>query len=188
MSYDVDWPNAEYHQVLPGLYMGGHVWQERGVNKHSADSSVSEDPSWDYVISAYADDARQCLPQCDMRYVLFADTEDGLSDEVWARIRSAVNEIVWNWREGSKVLIRCQAGYNRSGLLMCLVLMQLGFSAEKAIAHARWRRGRHVLVNRVFEQYVRDREDEYYMPDSWDETELIMNLSVPVKEEVAEEV
>lgn len=163
MSYSVQWPKAEYHEILPNLYIGGHLWEEDGRAKDSRHSSVSGDLSWDYVVSAYMSEFETSWPQCDQRLVLFPDTEEGLDDETWARIKSAVDEVVSRWRQGQKVLIRCQAGYNRSGMMMSLVLMRLGYTADKAVHHVRWRRGRSVLVNPVFESYVHEREDEYYV-------------------------
>lgn len=181
MGYEVEWPDAEYHEILPRLFLGGHLWAERALTKDSRHSSVSTDPSWDYVVSAYASKAPASWPQCDQRLVLFEDTEDGLGDETWGRIRSVVDQIVLRWRQGQKVLVRCQAGYNRSGMIMSLVLMRLGMTADKAIHQARWRRGRDVLVNRVFEGYVRAREDEYHDEEAWPSTEALMNAPDPTR-------
>jgi protein-tyrosine phosphatase len=44
------------------------------------------------------------------------------------------------WRDGERVLVRCQAGVNRSGLVMALVLMLDGMDAHDAIALIRERR------------------------------------------------
>ncbi len=44
------------------------------------------------------------------------------------------------WQGGEKVLIRCQAGANRSGLITAIVLMTDGMSAEVAIAKIRAKR------------------------------------------------
>lgn len=181
MGYDVDYPNAEFHEILPNLFQGGHLWREDLRIRGARYSSVSLDPSWGYVVSACLELDEECFPQCDMRLVLFDDTEKGLSDETWERIRSVVDEVVVRWRRGQKVLIRCQAGYNRSGMLMCLVLMRLGFTAEKAVWQVRWRRGKHVLINQVFERYVREREEEYLDLDAFGATEARMNKLVPVK-------
>lgn len=166
MVYQVNYPSAEFHEILPNLFQGGHVWREDLRVCYPRNSKVFEDPSWDYVVSAYfgVDDYLHyvnCMPQCDMRLVLFSDTENGLSDETWDRIRSVVDEIVRRWTQDQKVLIRCQFGYNRSSLLTCLVLMRLGFTADKAIETLRQCRGKDVLINRVFEGYVRERESEY---------------------------
>ena len=44
------------------------------------------------------------------------------------------------WKAGEAVLIRCQAGANRSGLVMALVLMKEGLSAQDAIDAIRSKR------------------------------------------------
>jgi protein-tyrosine phosphatase len=179
LSYNVDWPNAEYHEIIPNLFQGGHDWAEGGKIKGASSSTVSGDKSWDYVVSAYFLPREKSLPQCDTRFVLFDDTEYGLEEETWSRIQSAVDEVVDRWRNGQKVLIRCQAGYNRSGMIMALVLMRLGENAEDAIKRIRLRRGKHALVNKVFEDYVRQREQLYYDPSSWSATESLINELVP---------
>lgn len=148
--------------MLPGLFQGGHQWAENGLQaRDSRHSSISGDLSWDYVVSAYITDWETSWPQCDHRLVLFADTQKGLDEETWRKIRSAADAVVSRWLSGQKVLIRCQSGYNRSGLLMVLVLMRLGLTAERAIELVRKRRGNDVLINPIFERYVYDREEEY---------------------------
>lgn len=138
MGYQVEWPNAEYHEILPNLFLGGHLWQVGLGDRDARHSTVFGDSSWDYVVSAYVSQAEASWPQCDQRLVLFADTEEGLEEETWVKIRSAVDQIVLRWRQGQKVLVRCQAGYNRSGMIMSLVLMRLGMTADKAIHQLRW--------------------------------------------------
>lgn len=176
MGYPVEWPSAEYHEVLPRLFIGGHLWKgEDGRNKCGKHSNMSEDASWDYVISAWFDDRHpQSFPMCDTRFVIFDDTERGLKDYIWDRIKFAVDQAAGRWRDGGKVLIRCQAGYNRSGLMMALVLMRLGLTAEDAIELLRRRRGPDVLINRVFEQYVYEHEETYQSQDALAETKALV--------------
>ncbi len=57
-----------------------------------------------------------------------------------------------------RVLIRCQAGWNRSGLITSLVLMRAGYSAQEAIDLIRERRSHHALCNQTFEQFLLDKE------------------------------
>jgi len=40
------------------------------------------------------------------------------------------------WKAGKKILIRCQVGCNRSGLVMAIVLMKEGYSAKDSIDQA----------------------------------------------------
>ncbi len=181
MTYTVKWPDAENHEVLPKLFLGGHQWVENVFQaRDSRHSKVSEDLSWDYVVSAYVTDWEASWPQCDHRLVLFKDTETGLDDDTWRKIESAVTQVVERWGSGQKVLIRCQAGYNRSGMIMALVLMRLGLSAECAIALLRERRGSDVLINSVFEGYVREREEEYRQPDNFPMTMALAGDWIPV--------
>lgn len=138
------------------------MWADGTRYQDGRHSSISEDDSWDYIVSAYVDTKNnRSWPSCDQRIVPFSDTEEGLDDKTWDRIKSAVEAVVDHWSEGQKVLVRCQAGFNRSGLIMALVLMKLGFTAEVAIKRLRDRRSSYVLVNPVFEEYVREREREY---------------------------
>ena len=54
------------------------------------------------------------------------------------------------------VLVHCQAGLNRSGLITALALMHMGRTADEAIRLLRDRRSPTVLCNRSFEQALRD--------------------------------
>jgi len=175
MPYDVDYPNAEYHEIVPNLFMGGHVWMVGNHYKSGKHSTVSEDESWDYVVSAYIERYEQTHPQCDSRLVIFDDTEKGLDDKTWAKIRRAVDAVYDRWTAGQKILIRCQAGLNRSGMLTALVLMRLGFTADVAIRTLREKRSPDVLVNRAFERYVHEREEEYWNKDIDDLVKFAIN-------------
>jgi len=58
------------------------------------------------------------------------------------------------WQAGARVLVRCQQGVNRSGLVTALILMLDGMTATEAIALLRDRRGPAVLNNTTFEQWL----------------------------------
>ena len=53
-------------------------------------------------------------------------------------------------------MIRCQAGINRSGLVVALLLMRDGMSAEDAINLIRKKRSEWALSNDHFNQYIRN--------------------------------
>lgn len=175
MPYKVRWPDAEYHEVLPRLFVGGHQWAENVLQaRDSRHSSIAADASWDYIVSAYVSDWEASWPRCDHRLVRFGDTEDGLDDETWEKIGLAVDRVVIRWVAGEKVLIRCQSGYNRSGMIAALVLMRLGLTAEEAIRLLRETRGPDVLINPVFEEYVREREKSYREPNALPMTKALV--------------
>ena len=58
------------------------------------------------------------------------------------------------WQIGEKVLIRCQAGANRSGLITALVLMKDGLSADEAIKLIQSKRS-FALSNSDFNDWLR---------------------------------
>jgi protein-tyrosine phosphatase len=60
------------------------------------------------------------------------------------------------WKSGKKVLVRCQAGWNRSGLVTALALMKDGHKAKDAIDLIRARRSPHALCNEDFVRYLED--------------------------------
>ena len=55
---------------------------------------------------------------------------------------------------GERVLVNCQAGLNRSGLVTALVLIAYGFTPEKAIEHIRVNRAELCLVNQSFVNFL----------------------------------
>lgn len=79
------------------------------------------------------------------------DAVDALADEIVA----ALDE------EDSKVLIHCQAGLNRSGLLTGLVLCKLGFEAKEALDLLRSQRSPLVLCNEAFEHHLLTHQEVY---------------------------
>ena len=60
------------------------------------------------------------------------------------------------WKSGKKFLVRCQAGWNRSGLVTALALMKDGQKAKDAIDLIRARRSPHALCNEDFVGYLED--------------------------------
>jgi protein-tyrosine phosphatase len=55
---------------------------------------------------------------------------------------------------GATVLVHCQAGLNRSGLVTALALMKAGRSAEDAIGLLRSKRCAEVLCNKTFFEWL----------------------------------
>ena len=64
-----------------------------------------------------------------------------------ARLKQAVEFGYNRWLSGDRVLVRCQAGLNRSGLVTALILMSTGLDAETAIEEIREKRAEIALFN-----------------------------------------
>jgi hypothetical protein len=60
------------------------------------------------------------------------------------------------WGQGKKVAARCQAGWNRSGLIIALVLLKEGYRAEEAISLIRERRSPNALCNPHFVKFIEE--------------------------------
>ena len=69
------------------------------------------------------------------------DLERIVAAAVWAHAR---------WAAGDRVLVRCQAGLNRSGLVTALVLMLAGWEPADAVRQLRVARSPHALCNAAF--------------------------------------
>jgi protein-tyrosine phosphatase len=80
---------------------------------------------------------------------------DGPLDE--PTFEKAVELADWlhtKWKSGSRSLSRCSMGWNRSGLVMALVLMREGFSSDQAVSLIRSKRGPNALCNSDFVKFL----------------------------------
>lgn len=72
----------------------------------------------------------------------------------FAELRQALDAAVWALDRDKRVVINCQAGLNRSGLLCALVLMTYGKLGQDAISHIRDRRHQWCLCNASFVRWI----------------------------------
>jgi protein-tyrosine phosphatase len=70
------------------------------------------------------------------------------------RLRQAVEFGYDRWKQGDRLLVRCQAGLNRSGLVMALILIKDGFTPYQAIDLIRQRRTDIALFNENFANWL----------------------------------
>jgi protein-tyrosine phosphatase len=61
-------------------------------------------------------------------------------------------------RKTGEVLVHCQAGLNRSGMVVATALMLDGMTADEAISHLREKRSHASLCNPSFEEFLRNLE------------------------------
>ena len=84
---------------------------------------------------------------------------DGPMDaETFVKVQELATWLHSEWKAGRKCLSRCQAGLNRSGLVIALVLMMDGFSADNALTLIREKRDRNALFNLDFVRLAKDYE------------------------------
>ena len=142
-----------YSEILTNLWMGG-TDDDDSVDKGSGRlPTYSDDREFDVVasLSAYS------LPMGWMVKEYRYGFPDGpTSDAVYQELEKIADYIYLDWKAGKKCLVRCQAGINRSGLMVALVLMRDGMSADKAIALIRKKRSPYALDNSHFVSYLKE--------------------------------
>ena len=138
-------PNPLYSEITYGLYQGGTPNNERlRVGGTGSDSTVG----FDAVITMYYDvaPANRSIPE--LRFLF----KDGKISEI--DLDELRHTIIWGRRHllaDHKLLVRCQAGLNRSGLIAALLLMLDGHAVEEAITLLREKRSEWALCN---DEYV----------------------------------
>jgi hypothetical protein len=156
--YNVFYPTDTWNQVLPRLFLGGTATED-DLASEQADSgfgmpeTLVNKSNFDTVITLYA----WARPADWFVKELRLGILDGpMSNFDLADLKALVVAAHTDWHAGRRVLIRCQAGINRSSLIMALVLIRDGLSADEAIDLMRSKRGMAVLANSHFVQWLRD--------------------------------
>lgn len=155
----IPWPTTPWDEIIPGLFMGGHNMVDsnrEGKFSMIRERSVVVDKEFDLVISLY-EDGYVHGPHPDVEHIehLFNDDHLRALDSVTkTRLHELAMYASLALDAGKKVLVRCQAGYNRSGLLVGLILMRAGLSAAEAIELVREKRSNFALQNDQFVLYL----------------------------------
>lgn len=142
------WPDTAPTEILPGLWQGGTSEANHLGMPTKPDHYRGERP-FDLIVTLYADAQPAPWGVEEIRYG-FPDAE--LEPSALARIQAIAAYARARWQEGARVLVRCQAGVNRSGLVLALILMHLGWDASRAVDHLREARSPRVLSNAEFER------------------------------------
>lgn len=106
---------------------------------------------FDYVLSLYPWEQYALPDGCERTEVQMYDS----LDQAMEQVDELADEVVERLANGQTVLIHCQAGCNRSGLLAARVLMKRGHTADSAITLLREKRSPLVLCNDTFENWLR---------------------------------
>lgn len=144
-----EWPVALPHMILPGLFQGGT--EDHDVVWEGAAQRLRGSYPFDVVVTLYADANPVPWGVEELRFGFYdaaLEPRDAVRVVELARMAHA------RWAEGQQVLVRCQAGINRSGLVTALILMMSGMDAASAIALIRERRSPYVLSNAHFERWL----------------------------------
>jgi len=153
-QHEIDWNFPLWSEILSGLWLGGtddfdtidyeaNTFGPREITKKEFEVVVTL-YAWARPVDWFVE---------EVRYGFYDDSSDNFDEAAVLRVAKYAHE---QWKSGKSVLVRCQAGINRSGLVMGIVLMMEGYTAEQAIELMRSKRSSSVLINRSFENYLKE--------------------------------
>ena len=135
-----------FSEILPNLYMGG-TGDSDIVQFGKRLPQLHEREEFDSVVTCYSYAQPMSWYVHENRYG-FADGP--MDHKTFVKAQELASWLHSEWKVGKKCLSRCQAGLNRSGLVIALVLMMDGYTADDAIALIREKRDHNALFNLDF--------------------------------------
>jgi len=150
--YLIDYPEDLWNEIVPGLFMGGTDDDDtiHEISLSSKCAITKKDFDTCITVYAWANPADWLVKE--LRYGFYdADLKDADLREIYDLVRVGHAD----WKRGKRVLVRCQAGMNRSGLVTALILMKEGYTADEAITLIRTKRHPNALFNKSFVNWLR---------------------------------
>ena len=157
-KWDEDFDDVPLHsKILDELYQGGTDDEATVYRGNKRLPTVGDLRPFDSVVSLCAYTLPVGWLVKEMRFAF----PDGPL-ELWTikEIEAIADWVHVQWKAGDRVLIRCQAGMNRSSLVTALVLLKDGLSADGAIALIRKQRSEYCFSNKHFVEYLQNRGED----------------------------
>jgi protein-tyrosine phosphatase len=154
-------PTELFNEIVPNLFMGGTA--DEDVIHLAASGNHRTDLPFDAIVTMYAWAQPADWRVQEFRYGV---PDAAIKDIDLNRLRQAVEFGFNRWVAGDRVLVRCQAGLNRSGLVTALILMLAGYSASDAITQIRTNRAEIALFNREYQSWLLNSATEFLFPSS----------------------
>ncbi len=139
-----------YSMIAPNLFQGGTDDLDV-IHLPVTNNRPRTDLPFDAIVTMYAWARPADWKIQEFRYGVY---DAAITDIDLDRLRQAVEFGYQRWKAGDRVLVRCQAGLNRSGLVTALILIKDGLSPEAAIKLIREQRGADALFNINFTNWL----------------------------------
>jgi hypothetical protein len=146
----IEEPQTLINEILPNLFMGGTL-DSKTIDRAQPLQEFQGERDFDCIVTLYAW-AAPANWGVEERRLGFPDAQ--IIEEYLEPIHEMATWAHSRWKSGKKVLIRCQAGLNRSGLLTALVLLREGHSPKQAIELIREKRSEWALCNSDYVTYI----------------------------------
>ena len=162
MSYQ---PTSLYSEIAPNLFMGGTA-DEDVIHQAAPYNKARTDLPFDAIITMYAWANPADWKVQEFRYGIY---DSDISQIDLDRLKQAVEFGYNRWLSGDRVLVRCQAGLNRSGLVTALIMMSTGLDAETAIEQIRKNRAEIALFNTHYVEWLMSEGAQFLAPTRYEE-------------------
>ena len=158
-------PTSLYSEIAPNLFMGGTA-DEDVIHQAVAYNKARTDLPFDAIITMYAWANPADWRVQEFRYGIY---DSAITDIDLDRLKQAVEFGYNRWLSGDRVLVRCQAGLNRSGLVAALIMMSTGLDAETAIEQIRKNRADIALFNNNYVEWLMSEGAQFLAPSRFEE-------------------
>jgi protein-tyrosine phosphatase len=158
-------PTSLYSEIAPNLFMGGTA-DEDVIHQAVAYNKARTDLPFDAIITMYAWANPADWRVQEFRYGIY---DSAIADIDLDRLKQAVEFGYNRWLSGDRVLVRCQAGLNRSGLVTALIMMSTGLDAETAIEQIRKNRADIALFNNNYVEWLMSEGAQFLAPSRYEE-------------------
>ena len=149
-----------FSEILPNLFMGG-TDDDDVIHIPARIYNRKNGLPFDAIVTMY-EFARPAFG--GVQEFRYAVPDASIAELDLERLRDAVEFAHARWKAGDRVLIRCQAGLNRSGLVTALVLIKEGHDPKAAIDLLRVKRDRDALCNADFAEWLNHHGGQFFDP------------------------
>jgi hypothetical protein len=140
-----------YSEILPALWQGGTEDRDNIYHGQKRLPTMGDPRPFDAVVSLCAYTQPVGWLTKEFRY---AFPDGPVESDVYEEVERIADWAYLEWKSGSRVLIRCQAGLNRSGLVTGLVLLRDKLPIDEIVKLIRSKRGPYALSNNHFMDYL----------------------------------
>jgi len=151
-----------YSMVAPNLFQGGTDDLDV-IHLAQTNNRPRTDLPFDAIVTMYAWARPADWNIQEFRYGV---PDASIKDIDLGRLRQAVEFGYDRWKSGDRVLVRCQAGLNRSGLVTALIMIKDGLTPIEAINTIRESRGPDALFNENFHAWLLKEGEKFFSPSS----------------------
>jgi len=151
-----------YSMIAPNLFQGGTDDLDV-IHLAQTNNRPRTDLPFDAIVTMYAWARPADWNIQEFRYGV---PDASIKDIDLDRLRQAVEFGYDRWKSGDRVLVRCQAGLNRSGLVTALIMIKDGLTPIEAINTIRESRGPDALFNENFHAWLLKEGESFFPPSS----------------------